>query len=167
MGIEIVDRIRRNHAIEHATIAGLLEGGATTPIGGYSTPAGCLVYGGENGEVVRTAADQALDRLKQGQTHLAVSPHCGTNLVVGALLAGLLSGMVLRERERRIRRLPLAVAAIAGAVWAARPLGSFIQRRYTTLASVESMSVVGVKTIRLGPVTVHWVRTSESSPVSS
>jgi hypothetical protein len=167
MWIEIVDRIRRNHAVEHATIAGLLERGAATPLGGYAMPAGFLVYGGESGEVVQTVAAEALDRMKQGETDLAVSPHCGTNLVVGALLAGLLSGVVLRDRAKRFRRLPLAAAAIAGAVLAARPLGSFIQRHYTTLASVESMSVVGVKTIRLGPVTVHWVRTSETAAASS
>ena len=163
MGLTIVDRIRRNHAIEHATIAGLLERGAATPIAGYATPGGFHVYGGGSGEAVLKAAVEALDRMRAGERELAVSPHCGTNLVVGALLAGLLSGMLLRDRKRR---LPLAAAAVAGAVCASRPLGALVQRRFTTLASVDSMRVAGVRTMRLGPITVHRVRTETAEAAS-
>ena len=42
--ITAIERIRRNYALEHAAVALLLERGAKPPIGGYSTPAGFVLW---------------------------------------------------------------------------------------------------------------------------
>ena len=156
----IVDRTRKNHALEHATIAVLLQGGPPTPLAGNATPGGFFVYGKVSTEEVEGAVSEGLERLQAGERELAVSPYCGTNLVVGALVAGLLAGLIAATSKRRLGRIPLMATAIIGAAWLGRPLGSAVQRRYTTLPDVEDLVVTGIHGVRLGGYTAHRVRTA-------
>ena len=158
----IVDRTRQNHALEHATIAILLQGGSRTPLAGNATPGGFFVYGKISTEEVQVAVSEALHRLQAGERELAVSPYCGTNLVVGALVAGLLTGLIAGTSRRRLGRVPLMATAILGAAWLGRPLGSLVQRRYTTLPDVEDLVVTGIRGVRLGGYTAHRVRTAST-----
>ena len=164
MGTKTLVRMRRNHGLEHATIAVLLNRGVRPPLGGYATAGGFFVLGTMSSEEVQTAADEALERMKEGERGLAVSPYCGTNLVVTSLLAGLFCGLLLKRPDKRLQRLPLAAAGIIGAVFAARPLGDMVQRRYTTLADVESLQITVVKSLRLGSFYIHRVQTSFAAP---
>ena len=92
---DVISRIRRNHAIEHATVSLLMARGIKPPLGGYSTAGGFLIIGGVTLEEVSEATLEALGRLKGGESGLAVSPFCGTNLVTGALLAGAAAALVM------------------------------------------------------------------------
>ena len=163
MGLEIVKRTRQNHAIEHGTVAVLLEKGARTPLAGNATPGGFLIYGYLAVEDVRSAADEALHRMQAGERELAVSPYCGTNLVVGALLAGVLSGIILGRSKGRLQRMPAAMTAILVSTLLGRPIGSMVQQRYTTLADVEGVQITGISTLRLGRFAIHRLRTSRDS----
>ena len=163
MAIPLVDRTRRNHALEHATIAVLLDGGTRTPLAGNSTPGGFFIYGRVLTEEVTSAASEALRRLREGQRELAVSPFCGTNLVVGGLLAGLLVGIIMRRPRGQLRRLPLAAAAVVASVIAGRPLGKIVQERYTTLADVGALEIASVRGFTVGGYMVHWVGTRTNS----
>ena len=62
---------------------------------GIASPAGFHLYGSLSTKDVSAAASEALQRLRSGERELAVSPYCGTNLIVGALLAGVLSGIIM------------------------------------------------------------------------
>ena len=160
MGVlSIVDRTRQNHALEHATVAILLDRGARGPLAGLASPTGFHLYGSFSTEEVSAAASEALKRLRDGERELAVSPYCGTNLVVGALLAGVLSGIIMGRAKSRARGLPLAMAAIIGAMGLRRPLGKLLQRHFTTLAHVEGMEIASVGRFGLGRHTIHRVRT--------
>ena len=155
-----IRHVRQNHALEHATVAVLLERGMRPPLGGYSTPGGFFIFGKAPTDVVSNAASDALGRLMEGQKALAISPHCGTNLVAGAVLAGLLSALIMGRRGRRLRRLTAAAVAIIGATLVGRPLGNALQRRYTTFADVTGMEITG--TSRLwdqGAFTIHRIGT--------
>ena len=156
----IVDRTRQNHALEHATIAVLLQEGSPTPLAGNATPGGFFVYGKVTTEELEGAVSEALERLQAGERDLAVSPYCGTNFVVGALVAGLLTGLIGGTSRRRLGRIPLMATAIIGAAWLGRPLGSLVQRRYTTLPYVENLVVTAIRGVRLGGYTAHRVRTA-------
>ena len=156
----IIDRTRKNHAIEHGTVSVLLERGARTPIAGNATPWGFFIYGYATTEEVEKAAAEALHRLHAGESELAVSPYCGTNLVVGALLAGLLSGVILRGHEGRVRRLPVAMTAILLSTMLGRPIGNMVQRHYTTLADVEGIEITRTSTLQLGRFAIHRIATS-------
>ncbi len=155
----LIRRVRQNHALEHATIEVLLERGARPPIGGNAALGGFFIYGRLPTEEVASAASEALQRLHGGERDLAVSPYCGTNLVVGAVLAGLLSGIIIRRKGILLQRLPIAAVAIMGASLMARPLGNEVQRRYTTLADLRGIHISSVRCIRAGDYAVHRVNT--------
>lgn len=157
---ELVARTRRNHALEHATVELLLEGGLRPPIGGYSIPTGFFIFGRVDTEQLSQKAHEALGRLKEGEAQLAISPYCGTNLAASALLAGVLISAILGPKHRRrYRRLPLAIAAGVGAAIVGRPIGMALQR-YTTLAAAETLEITGVLRLgSLGEFSMHMVNT--------
>ena len=156
---DVISRVRRNHALEHGTISLLLQRGMKPPLGGYSTPGGFFVFGGTTSTDVSNAAVEALSRLKQGESELAVSPFCGTNLATAALLAGAAATLVLGKGEKRLQKLPTAGIVILAATMLARPVGNTLQRRYTTLADARDMDISGVRRVWSGPLTVHRVST--------
>lgn len=158
---ELVRRVRRNHALEHACVTLMLDAGCEPPLGGYSTPGGFFIIGGVETEELARIASEALGRLNAGQSDLAVSRHCGTNLATAALIAGLLTRLLLGGRKVGVvKRLPLmAVAAVAGALLS-RPVGNAIQRRFTTLADMDGVEIVAVARLWPGPKPrLHRVRT--------
>ena len=163
-----IRHVRQNHALEHATVAMMLERGIRAPLGGYSTPGGYFIFGRVSSDGVTQAATEALRRLVEGQKTLAISPHCGTNLATGAVLAGLLSALIMGRRNRHPRRLPVAAAAIIGATLISRPLGNALQRHYTTLADVDGMGITGVRRLWAGgpeeTFSVHRVGTRFAAP---
>ena len=156
---DVVRAIRQNHAVEHATITLLLERGATPPLGGTATPWGFNVYGRFATEDIMAAADEALERMRGGESELAISPYCGTNLVVGGLLAALLSGLVMSRTKSTAGRVTLGMAAALAAGAIGRPLGKIVQRRYTTLSEVDGVEIAGVRRLTPGEWCVHHVRT--------
>ena len=157
---EAIARVRRNHALEHATVALLLDRGIRPPLGGYSTQGGFFIFGRASTEELSEAAHEALDRLRAGARELAISPYCGTNLVTGAVLAGLVSTLIMgRRKERRLRRLPVVAMGVVGATMLGRPLGMAIQRRLTTLAEMDGLGITGIRPLWSGRYTVHRVST--------
>ena len=159
MAGNVLRQVRKNHGLEHATVWVLLKGGMRPPLGGYSTAGGFFIFGRASLDVVTEAAHEALERLRSGQRQIAISPHCGTNLVTGAVLAGVLSGVMMRRREKRPRRFAAAAAMIIGATMVSRPLGNALQRLYTTLADVDDLEIVEVQRVWQGPYPLHRVRT--------
>src|SRR2546425_1088922 len=97
---QIVGSVRRNHALEHATIAVLAARlGHELRVVGRATFNGFYLYGEMNEDQVRDSAEEALRRLRGGEGYLAISPMCGTNLAVAGLLAGLSSLLALGNRS--------------------------------------------------------------------
>src|SRR5690606_7261842 len=83
--------VRRNHALEHATLAILSEKNPRLRMAGYSDPKGFWLAGEIETEKVEEAVQEALQRMRGGEATLAVHPHCGTNLVTTGFLAGALA----------------------------------------------------------------------------
>src|SRR5688500_12707661 len=85
------DRIlRRNHALEHATIVVRMEREPGRKLNGFSTDGGFFVQGVRSLEEVESAAREAIRRLRGGEKRLAIHRNCGTTIVAANLLAGLL-----------------------------------------------------------------------------
>ncbi len=157
-----IDSIRRNHALEHATIAVLLSRHGPTRVIGRASTDGFYVYGNVPTERLREFAQEALERLQRGESHLALSPLCGTNIAVAGILAGLASYAALNARRRPLEGLPGAIMGAILAVIAAQPLGRLVQKRYTTLADVDGLRIVSVEALGGGIAGVHKVRTAGS-----
>jgi len=152
------ERVRRNHALEHATLHVLAREMPDLNLVGRSDWRGFMIYGEIDTESLRLAAREAFERLRAGQVHLAVHPQCGTNLAVTGLLAGLAVVIgLLGSRHERWRRWPLTFLSLAGALTLAAPLGPAVQRRMTTNPDMGGVSIGEVMCLRRGRWAVHRV----------
>ena len=79
--------LRRNHALEHATIGVMMERASGRKLNGFSTEEGFFVQGVRSTEEVDSAAREALRRLRSGERGLAIHRNCGTTIVAANLLA--------------------------------------------------------------------------------
>ena len=158
--MDFLKRVRRNHALEHATIAIAHSHMASPgPLAGNSTAGGFYIYGEVPTQVVSQAAEEALERLKAGEGQLAISPFCGTNLVVAAALTGLACAWAMGT-ERRWRNIPKTVNAAMTALLVSKVVGHQVQGHITTDGVVGSMRIKGIRRMGIGGLTVHRVRTS-------
>ncbi|MCL0038830.1 DUF6391 domain-containing protein [Dehalococcoidia bacterium] len=142
--MDMVNAIRQNHALEHATIALLrrrLEG--KVRLIGRSGLTGFEIYGDIPTRVLEEVAPEALRRLQEGEEELAISPACGTNLVVAGLAVGAASMIAGRGRSGLGKFISLVEAAIL-AILVAQPLGRLAQKHLTTRADLADVSTVRV-----------------------
>lgn len=160
---DLVANVRRNHALEHATIAVLLARlGRDIRMVGRATRDGYYLYANVPTDLLESSTREALHRLKAGEGHLAVSPMCGTNLVVAGGLAGVASLLTLGN-GRRGERLPNVVMASMLAVIAAQPIGRAVQKHLTTSPDLADTEIVGIKQGGRGGARFHKVQTRRSS----
>jgi hypothetical protein len=167
LDLPLISRVRRNHALEHATIQVLIERLHDLKLVGRSSLWGFYIYGEVPTEAVLSAAQEGLQRLRAGQWQMAIHPNCGTNLAVAGVLAGLGTFLALgglssnRDKSfgERLARLPLAFTAATLGIILARPLGPIVQARVTTQADVGDMRIVGVMQETKAGIVVHHVRT--------
>ncbi|MDP9481531.1 MAG: DUF6391 domain-containing protein, partial [Actinomycetota bacterium] len=78
--------LRRNHALEHATIVVMMEREPGRRLNGFSDDDGFFVQGVRSIAEVESAAREALRRLRAGEKGLAVHRNCGTTIVAANLL---------------------------------------------------------------------------------
>ena len=81
--------LRRNHALEHATIVVMMERSPGRRLNGFSTDEGFFVQGVRSTQEVDSAAREALSRLQNGEKGLAIHRNCGTTIVAANLLAAI------------------------------------------------------------------------------
>jgi len=155
----IIGSVRRNHALEHATIAVLASRlGHDIRLVGRATFNGFYLYGDLREDQIRECAEEALYRLRHGEEHLAVSPMCGTNLAVAGVLAGLSSMIALGSRSR-LERTPNVLLASMLAVLVAQPLGRYVQQYFTTDPDLSDTEVLGIHQGGRGPGRFYKVDT--------
>jgi hypothetical protein len=157
--IPVIARIRRNHALEHATIHVLTQRNPRRYLVGRTTTGGFYLFGEVEIEEVAAAVSEALARLRRGEHDLAVHPRCGTNLATAGLLAGLFSFVAMSGRSKsRLAKLPQILLAATIAVIAAQPLGLALQKYVTTLPEVEGVTVEEITRLQRGQAVAHQVR---------
>jgi len=146
--MEIIRTVRQNHALEHATITLLLPRlESKTKLVGRAGPNGFHIYGNVPTDLLEETAREALRRLQNGEESLAVSPLCGTNLVVTGLAAAVASMIAGRGHRGFGKFVRVAEASIIAAV-IAQPLGRLAQKHLTTTADLDDVEITSV--IRLG-----------------
>ena len=157
-------RIRRNHALEHATIHVLSGRFPNKSFIGRSDPKGFFLYGDITRDEVRAATDEALARLRRGDAHLAIHPNCGTNLVTSGLLAGSASYFALigignKNWRQRLDRLPMAITLTMISLIIAQPLGKAVQKHVTTDGDPGQLEIIDVREMHGVHGTTHRVLT--------
>ena len=155
-----VNRIRRNHALEHATL-NILAGQGYPRLSGYSDWNGFWVIGEVPTEMLQAAANQGLQRLGAGEAVLALHPHCGTNYVASGAAAGTAAWLVMLggDRKSRWNRLPFVILLSTLAFIVSQPLGPWLQKKVTTQAQVGEMKITEITLYQRGMPTLHRIKT--------
>ncbi len=159
-----LSRIRRNHALEHATIHILSQQFPNRKLIGRSNTQGFFLYGDVPVEALESATQEALRRLRNGEHQLAIHPNCGTNLVTSAILAGTASFLTLMGSEhenwrRRAERLPLAITATLLALIVSQPIGLSVQQHITTQGDPEQLEVLSIRRVQTNSNPVYHILT--------
>ena len=138
--------LRRNHALEHATIAVMMEREPGRKFNGFSNDDGFYVQGVRSLEEVDDAAREALRRLQAGEKKLAIHRNCGTTIVAANLVAavaflgviaiGLFAGMSLG-----LNFYLLIVAGMLASLMLRVPLSLLLQRFVTTQHDLSNAEV--------------------------
>lgn len=156
-------RIRRNHALEHATLQVLSNKKPDLSLAGYSDSRGFWVLGSVQLEDLQQAVDEALRRLKGGETELAIHPNCGTNLVASGIMAGSIAWLGMLgtggSTRKKLDRWPLIMALATVGLIASQPVGPVLQQRFTTATDVENMRIREIMRYQRKGVPLHRVLT--------
>jgi hypothetical protein len=165
---QLVERTRRNHGLEHATLHVLSEQKDHLVAAGRATPNGFYLYGNlEEGEI-DSAANEAIRRMNAGHRRLAVHPGCGTNLVTAGFVCGALSLLGVAIGGKRAPWHVQLSNAILGAMlgaFLARPLGPWMQANVTTSADMQGAEVRRITRNRTGRLVTHFVETNHHSSI--
>lgn len=166
LDLNIVRRVRRNHAVEHATIHLLTPRYPSLGLAGRADTKGFFLYGAVDTDAVRETVTEALERLAT-QPALAVHPRCGTNLVVSGLVAGAASLLAVatmsdsRRRSNLLDVMPRLMLAGTAAAIASQGLGPKVQERLTTLPETEGVTVGKITRTDHGKHVIHRVYLEE------
>ena len=160
--MDAVAHIRKNHAMEHATIHLLTEAKPGISVSGYSLIKGYWLLGRVELEDVQKAAEMALARMNNGEKKLAIHPNCGTNLAVIGLCtaaAAMITTMDTKDDDSFINRFSAyTTAGLIGAL-AGKPLGPKVQEQITTDADVRNLSIVGISCSSFRGIPAFFIRT--------
>ena len=141
--------LRRNHALEHATIVVMMEKDRGRKFNGFSDDDGFFVQGVRSTDEVDAAAREALRRLRAGEKGLAIHRNCGTTIVAANLLAAVffLGAMGLGI----VMEWPLYLMILGGIALSLLlrvPLSLLLQRFVTTDADLSNVEVGWVEPAR-------------------
>jgi hypothetical protein len=148
-----VSHVRRNHALEHATLQVLARTNPFLKLAGYSNVGGFWVVGEISTDMLAVAVQEALARLRAGEIGLAIHPNCGTNFVASGFLAGLAAwiGMLGTGSgfRRKAERLPIVISLVTLTMILANPIGPLLQAKITTEPNIGALEVVRIeRTVR-------------------
>ncbi len=136
-------RLRRHHAIEHATIAVLFrKRGQVVGVVGRSDFTGFHLFGPFTPEEIGPAVEEAIARLRGGESQLAITPFCGTNIALTGIMAGA-AALIATGRSRR-DGWPRALMAAMAATLAAPHFGRTVQQYITTDANIGDAALAGI-----------------------
>jgi hypothetical protein len=156
-----VGNVRRNHALEHATVSLLLAKlGPDIRLVGRAVNDGFYIYGNIPTEALRQCADEGLARLKRGESFWAVTPLCGTNIATAGIVASLASLAVVGN-GRRGDKVPNAMMAGIVGVLFSQPLGRMLQKHITTSPDLADTEILGIE--RRGNGASHKVLTTRAA----
>ena len=151
-----IGAVRRHHGIEHATVHILSARNPQLTLVGKADTTGFNIYGEVARDELLAAAHEAVLRLQNGESNLAVHPRCGTNLLTAGLFTALAAILAL-GRKPSIKKLPDVILATTLAAFVAQPLGMQFQARVTTSPDALGARVVGVREQSWGNLKIQHV----------
>ena len=143
------EKLRQNHALEHATMAILQERDPAARIIARSSSRGFSLLGTADRIQVQSAVSEAIRRLASGEHQLAIAPRCGTTVAVGVVFGTLTLWLSEFLRSPR-HKLALAIGAGLAIAASSQPLGLLAQRHLTTKARLDGLEIREIRARMLG-----------------
>jgi hypothetical protein len=163
LDIPMISRVRRNHALEHATLQVLAKKKPFQAYAGYSDVRGLRILADVSTEDIHEAIEEALKRLRAGEARLAIHPHCGTNFVASGIVAGGAGWLATLGSEkgfrRKLERLPMVMMFVTLALILSQPLGPYLQQHVTTDAHIGDLQVVEIMQHQRNKVSIFRIIT--------
>ncbi len=151
-----ISTVRRNHGLEHATVHILTARDPSIQLVGRADTRGFNIYGDVATDALNQAAHEAVERLQNGESSLAVHPRCGTNLAVAGLLGGF-AALFAVGRKPSWKKFPDVILATTLAAFFAQPLGLSVQQHVTTSPNAGGARIAGIQQSKMGNVKVQHV----------
>jgi Domain of unknown function (DUF6391) len=160
--ISVINRVRRNHGLEHSTLHVLSEHFPGRSLAGHSDVSGFWIMGEVSLDDVYQAVEEALKRLRNGERKLAIHPNCGTNYVVSGVLAGVTGGLAMLGAkpswQSKLERLPMAATLATLVLILSQPLGYKLQE-LTTSSQPGDLRVIEISAKHRGNIKAYRVVT--------
>jgi uncharacterized protein DUF6391 len=153
LDLPLVLETRRNHAVEHATLHILARKFRNQSMGGHSNPTGFYLMGNFNKDDIQEAADEAMQRLRGGESELAIHEGCGTNIATSTLLPAAFAFVPMRSARSnfwRVFLIPFSIVLAVFGFFLSKPLGPWLQKNVTTEADLGDMRIVQIIPVRKG-----------------
>lgn len=140
--IAVNPALKRNHALEHATINIIEKYYGKQQLEGEAKEEGFYINGAINPALLQEAAEEGLRRLKSGEKDLVVHKRCGTSLAVANLLSAIIFLFLLFQTGHFT--IMYVLVAILFSNLLGPVVGEYVQKFFTTSAEVEGMVIQGV-----------------------
>ncbi|MGB9750406.1 MAG: DUF6391 domain-containing protein [Caldisericia bacterium] len=142
--IAINKKLRKNHALEHATINVLEEKLRRKNIfSGYARENGFYVFGEASPDDVFTSSIEGRERLINGEKNLAIHNRCGTSIAVATFLT-FITFLILLVITHTINIFLLLIAFLIGEIFGPA-LGKFTQEYFTTDSNVDDIKILDIE----------------------
>jgi hypothetical protein len=136
-------QMRRNHALEHATINVIEQRYGRTSLTGMPAVDGFHLRGRVSPQIITTAAQEAIRRLRRGERHLAINRRCPTSLVsaqLGMAVLFTLALWLIYQFSAPFFLLVLISSALLGP-----PVSPYLQRFLLVDPKVEILGIRDVE----------------------
>lgn len=131
--------LRKNHALEHATINVLEELFPYEGLAGYAEEEGFYIIGINDISRVKKAANEGLHRLRKGENNLVIHDRCGTT-ITAANLASAVFFLILLFTTGYFSIWTMLFAMLLANLTGPF-LGKFLQMHITTSSDVDTMVI--------------------------
>ncbi len=136
-------KLRTNHALEHATINTIEERFGPQNLAGLAREDGFLIRGAADPELVEAFARLGLERLRRGESSLAIHERCGTSIASANVISSIVF-LILLFQTGFVTLWSVLVAMLIANLTGPL-LGRWVQRFLTTSAQVDNVEIVGVE----------------------
>jgi hypothetical protein len=131
--------LRRNHALEHATINILERDYYYNNLAGYAEDNGFYIIGADNLYYVEEAARKGLDLLKSGYSELAIHKRCGTSLTVANFISAI-SFLILLLVSGYFSIINVIISIIIANLLSPY-FGGLVQKYFTTSLDIREIEI--------------------------
>lgn len=165
-----IQRTRRNHALEHATVHVLSRQLKNGRLMGHSSDSGFILFADAPLQTVENAVNEALRRMQNGQHQLAIHPGCGTSRITSGLLTSLVAILLVGGKSRRQAsgNLSFLLLMMMLAMMIAEPLGLALQKYVTTDGDPANLQIISISEgkawlpLRAKPIPIFTIKTYSS-----